>query len=85
MADQLFFATFPAARDAAAYSPALEQSTYDLPRPVDGPPLHEATQPLEYGILIIGIIQSTSEKTHFEDIRFLLRKIESQTLVLHLN
>jgi hypothetical protein len=42
-ADQLFYATFPAARDAAHYAPL------DLPGPEDCPTLHGA-QSLEFDI-----------------------------------
>ena len=55
----MFYATFPAARDAA-YNAAMEQSIYDLPRPMDGPTLHEVTQPLEYSIRNEPDISSTS-------------------------
>ena len=58
-ADQLFYATFPAARDAA-YNAPMEHSIYDFPRPVDCPTLHEATQPLEYDIRSELDISSTS-------------------------
>ena len=44
--DQLFYATFPAARDAARNA-AFERSTYDFPSPVDCPALHQAIHPLE--------------------------------------
>ena len=46
--DQLFYATFPAARDAASNA-AFERSTlYDFPSPVDGPTFHEAIHTVEY-------------------------------------
>ena len=47
----MFYATFPAARDAAACSNAVfEPSIYDLPSPVDCPTFHyeATTQPLYY-------------------------------------
>ena len=47
--DELFYATFPAARDAARNA-LLEPRVYELPSPVDYSTLHAATQPFEYDI-----------------------------------
>ena len=47
--EELFYATFPAARDAAC-NELFEQRAYDLPSPVDYPTLHATTQPFEYDI-----------------------------------
>jgi hypothetical protein len=55
----LFYATFPAAREAACNA-ALERSIYDLPGPVGYPTSHEATQPLEYDIRNDPHMSSTS-------------------------
>ena len=48
-ADQLFYATFPAAKDAA-YNAASEQNIYDIPGPMDYQSIHETTQSLQYDI-----------------------------------
>ena len=58
-ADQLFYATFPAARDAA-YNAGLEQNAYDLPGSVDFPIFHDTIQPLESDIRNELLISGTS-------------------------
>lgn len=53
-ADMLFYATFPAARDAA-YNAASKQSICDFFRPADCPSLREAAQLLQYDIRDLDI------------------------------
>jgi hypothetical protein len=63
-ADILFYAMFPAARDAA-YNAAPERSVYDHPRPVDCPSVHEAPQFLRYDIPNDQDTSSTSMSESF--------------------
>lgn len=46
-ADQLFYATFPAAREAAC-SAALEQNLYDPTSPIDGSTSYDSVQSSDY-------------------------------------